>query len=99
MLQRVANFNFIHWPFELNRLGALAQRVEGEYYQVNFAGFNQPSMPKPDAELLAAAKTLPTGDVQNIIEHGEPVGGVDPFKKPRNQRVYYGEVRLPTGSP
>lgn len=93
LLQRVSKFTVVHWPLELRRGAGFVQKVENDYYQVNFSGFNQPSIPQNDQDMLEAAKSLPATDVQYIIEHGEPVSDIDAFKKPKNQRNHFEEVR------
>lgn len=93
-MQHVGKFTIIHWPWELCRRIGYAQQVENGYVQVNFSGFNQPSMLKTDQDMLDAAKSLPTKDLQYILEHGEPVSDIDTFKKPKNQRNHFEKVRL-----
>ena len=70
----------------------MVQKVENGFYQVNFSGFNQPSIPKNDEDMLEAAKSLPTTDIKYIIDHGEPASEIDIYKKPKNQRIYYEKV-------
>ena len=77
----------------LSRNGYI-QPVENGYIQLNLSGYNQMFVPKSDDDITSYAKSLPTDDVWNVLQHAVPVGRVEPFQRSRNIRIAYDKVLI-----